>query len=99
MMFVDARIPVVMGGLAEVGPEDALLSGEAVEHRVVEHRLGCACCVGRDGVGQALGRLFQARARGEVAWFRRVVVVGVAATAVAQALADDPLAAAWFRAG
>ena len=93
-MFVDARIPVVMGGLAEVGPEDALLSGEAVQHR-----LGCACCVGRDGVGQALGRLFQARARGEVAWFRRVVVVGVAATAVAQALADDPLAAAWFRAG
>ena len=36
---------------------------------------GCTCCVPRGPVAEALGRLFLARARGEVAFFRSVVAV------------------------
>ena len=52
-------------------------------------------------VAQALSRLFLARARGEMGFFRGVLAVTVTAAgqeAVLTALADDPLVSAWFKA-
>ncbi len=63
------------------------------------HAAGCACCVARGGAGVALGRLFERRAREEVAFFRRVLVVADEAgrVAVVEALLGDPLASGRFR--
>lgn len=64
------------------------------------HVPGCACCVARGPAAVALDRLFQRRARGEVGFFRRVVVVTATAEGdmeVWSALRNDPLASARFR--
>ncbi len=63
------------------------------------HAPGCACCVPRGPVAEALGRLFLARARGEVAWFRSVAVLASLAgeAAVRAALAEDQVSAGRFR--
>ena len=110
--FLDARIPVLFGDAAEAGPTDALLieglgawaAGRAWftadAARAAAHPAGCACCTPRGGAAQALSRLMLARGRGDGVFFSRVVVVARSAAgrrAVAQALAEDPLAMAWFR--
>jgi len=70
--------------------------GSAVERIAAPaHAPGCACCVPRAALAAALHRLFVRRARGEVPFFRRIVVAAEA-EAVAAALAD-PLVAARFR--
>ena len=72
----------------------------ALATRMATHPLGCACCAPRGPVAGALGRLFLARARGEVAWFRSVVVVtrtAAGADAVRAALVGDVVTAARFR--
>ncbi|MGC1408937.1 MAG: hypothetical protein WA864_08360 [Acetobacteraceae bacterium] len=63
------------------------------------HAPGCACCVPRDPAAQALGRLFLARARGEVAWFHSVAVLASPAgkAAVRVALARDQVSSRRFR--
>lgn len=63
------------------------------------HSAGCACCAPRSAVAQALSRLFLARARGEVGFFRRVVAAagGETAAAIREALAEDPLVSGCFR--
>ena len=110
-MFIDARVPVVFGTLAEAGPDDALLiEGDAVapEGRVVvrlsgdaaaSHAAGCVCCVPRSAAGSALAGLFLARGRGDVAFFRRVFAVTDDPAAIRAALDDDLLASGWFRVG
>jgi len=68
--------------------------------RVPTHPLGCICCAPRGPVAEALGRLFLARARGEVPWFRSVVAVTHAAggvDAVRAALTGDVVTTARFR--
>jgi len=90
----DPRIPVFVGDPAQAGPGDAVVregGGEAPLHGV-----GCACCAPRPALARALARLFMARARGEAAYFQRVIVSGDAA-AVAAAIAADPVSAARFR--
>ena len=59
----------------------------------------CRCCVPRGPVAEALGRLFLARARGEVAWFHSIAVIATPAgeAAVRAALAGDQVAAGRFR--
>jgi hypothetical protein len=94
--FVDARIPVVFGNAA--GPEDVLL----VEgpNWAAGHVVGCSCCGGRNEAGRALGRLMVARGRGDVVFFRRVVVAlksDAGRAVLLAALADDPLASVFFR--
>jgi hypothetical protein len=106
---MDDRVPVRFG---RAGPhEAALIEGDAaaaVGRPVVRfvlspglpgHLAGCACCVPRAPVAEALGRLFLARARGEVAWFRAVAVLASPAgeAAVRAALAEDRVAAGRFR--
>lgn len=110
---LDARVEVVCGPVAAWRPGDALVvEGEqpapaeaplARLHLLAPppHPAGCACCVARSPAADALSRLFLARARGEVPFFRRVLVAGSAAAeaAVRQALAGDPLLLARFRDG
>ena len=104
----DQRIELVFGGKVE--PTDAVLlagSGPAPQAVAIErfsptpapgHGIGCACCAPRSQASLALARLFLARARGEVAWFKRVVVLADPAThaALRAALADDILTRARF---
>jgi hypothetical protein len=69
--------------------------------RVATHPLGCACCTPRGPVAEVLGRLFLARARGELPWFRSVVAVtcsAAGADAVRAALIADVVTTARFRA-
>jgi hypothetical protein len=107
---IDARVPVVLGQLADADADDALLiegedsgPGRAAARfdvAVAVHAPECACCAPRTGAALALNRLFQARAKGEVPFFRRVVVVTRTAEGdmeVWSALRADQLTAARFR--
>ena len=60
------------------------------------HPAGCTCCVARSEDALALDRLFLARVRGEVPWFRRVVVPADD-PALRAALTADPVLSARFR--
>ncbi len=112
MTQIDDRIGVRFGPASDAGPEDAvLIEGDAAADRPAAahfilpprlgaHPIGCACCVPRGPVSAALGRLFLARARGELPWFRSVVAVtrtAAGAEAVRAALAGDVVTAARFR--
>ena len=105
LMF-DARVPVVFGNRWDAQEGDVVLAGTMdgpPGHGVVDapgHAAGCTCCVARTPAAQALGRLFLQRVRGEVDFFRRVLVEGQALeAAVRDALQSDPVAAARFRLG
>jgi hypothetical protein len=109
----DDRMPVRFGSGDAAGPDAALLveGDEAVPrgHAVARFRLtpglighpfGCACCIPRGPVAEALGRLFLARARGEVAFFRSVVAVvatQAGEAAVRAELGEDQVSAGRFR--
>ncbi|HST74721.1 MAG TPA: hypothetical protein VLJ20_05055 [Acetobacteraceae bacterium] len=112
---IDARVPVAFRAAAAFAPEVALLlegdrpapegavvarfSPDLGQSDLAGHGADCACCVPRGAVAQALGQLFLARARGEVSFFRSVIVVcGAAGHAeVLAALATDPVVSARFR--
>src|SRR3954452_17837379 len=97
----DDRVPVHFGPpqagdavLVEAGM--MVPSGHPAAHFTLApglagHAAGCACCVPRGPVAEALGRLFLVRARGEVAWFGAVAVLATpaGAAAVRAALAAD----------
>ncbi len=109
MQFTDDRVPVRFGD--PEADEAVLVEGEAtvrcgrtaarfrLSPAMAGHAMGCACCVPRGPVAEALGRLFLARARGEVALFRSVAVLATPAgeAAVRAALAEDQVAAGRFR--
>ena len=104
MSRIDARIPVFFAtepaeaeGVAWL-VEDAAVA--AWDSREAGHVAGCTCCVSRSPVAEALGRLFRARAVGEVPFFTRLGVVPASAAgeaSVRQALATDGLASACYR--
>ena len=95
-LMLDARVPVVFGNRCDAREDDAVLAGGL--DGVPGHEAGCACCGTRTPAAQALSDLFMQRARGEVAFFRRVLVEGhTAEAAVRAALQLDPVAAARFR--
>lgn len=56
------------------------------------HDSGCACCVARPSQADPLTRLFQARARGEIGFFRSLVasLPGPEADSLRAALVSDP---------
>ncbi len=100
----------MLGLLSEVGDGDALLMegaagvcAGALESFVPAaggHGAGCACCVTRVPAAVALDRLFQRRVRGEVEFFRRVVVVTATVEGemeVRSALRSDAVVSARFR--
>ena len=109
---VDARIPVSLvpdagalaGALAGGKPAAVLgaeggVASESFAAGCAPHAVACACCQGRGEAAQALDRLFQARVRGSVPWFDRVLVLdeGSVGAEIKQALAADALASARFR--
>ena len=108
---LDARIPLVFGRVEDAGPDDAvLMEGDGpvavagavariVPAAVADHAPGCACCLPRRPVAAALGGLFLARARGEVPFFRRVVVVVADDVQIRAEIAGDPLVSGRFRLG
>jgi len=99
----DGRIPVLLAGAGIAGAGAAVLPAGAAARFTVEagvHAVGCACCVPRSDAARALARLFLARARGEVALFRRVIAVTASPAgraAVTAAVTGDVLASARFR--
>lgn len=108
-VLIDARIPVVIGDPTVVVRSDAvLLEGDVAAPPLAaavgrfgasatSHQPGCACCRPRGQAAEALGRLFLARVRGEVAFFNRVVACVQDRDAVNAALTGDALVAARFR--
>jgi len=114
---LDARIPVSLlpadalaDALAAGKPAAVLGAPEGQTYGVASerfaagaspHLVACACCQGRGEAAQALDRLFQARVRGTVPWFDRVLVLdeGCVGDEIRQALAQDSLAAARYRLG
>jgi hypothetical protein len=104
MSRIDARIPVFFAAeAAEAEGVAWLVEDPAVaawDSRDGGHASGCACCVARSPVAAALGRLFRARAVGEVPFFNQLGVVAASegsAAAVRQALETDGLASACYR--
>jgi hypothetical protein len=98
------EVALLIEGAATPAPPGVAVArfeaGEGKVEGVAPHAAGCACCVPRHPVADALRRLFQARARGEVPFFRRVVAVCTTdrgTELVDVALALDPTARAWFR--
>jgi hypothetical protein len=65
-------------GAAVVAPDGVAVGGGAAVERVGAvprlHAIGCACCSPRAALARALARLFVRRARGEVGFFREVLV-------------------------
>ena len=96
-LFIDARIPVVFGA-AMPGPADAILVPDP-SWDAAQHPAGCGCCGARGPAALALDRLFQARVRGEIPWFDRVVAPREAGALLGEAIAADALSAARFRLG
>lgn len=110
---MDARVPVCVGRPDTIAAGDAVLiegtahgpAGHPVARftlPVTGHISGCACCLPRGPVAEALSRLFQARARGEIAFFRAVLAIPATAAgevAIRAALTEDVFVAARFRAG
>jgi hypothetical protein len=111
MIMHDSRISVVFGPLEAAEPGDAVLFEGEVQPFAgasvgflpsARHAAGCACCTGRSAAGRALGSLLHARARNEVPFFTRVLVVVATDTGradVATALLSDPIASGCFKPG
>jgi len=96
IMF-DARVGVAFGVCSDARDGDFILSDGL--SLTAGHAAGCTCCTSRTPASEALGRLFVQRARGEVEFFRRVLVVSDEAGegAVRAALEADPVVSARFR--
>ena len=98
-MRIDARIPVVFAPTPPLADDHVVTEGIGVSPEPA-HAAGCACCTARGAVGSMLGALFFARARGEVGFFRRIVVRAESTAfraAVADAIEADPVASACYR--
>ncbi len=100
---VHFAIPVVPGDAVLLGASGTAPAGLPFARigtaNLTNHQANCACCNPRDTIGMALGALHQARARGQVAWFNRLVVLAPPENwpAVRAALTEDRLAAARYR--
>jgi len=96
-LMIDARVAVAFGTLSDVNEGDAVLEGVLLAQ--TNHTVGCACCTPRTKAAEELSRLFLQRARGEIGFFRRVLVISDAAgeEAVRAALRADPLVSARVR--
>ena len=104
MSRIDARIPVFFSTQTDEAEGVAWLVEDpavaAWDSRAGGHVAGCTCCMSRSPVAEALGRLFRARAIGEVPFFTRLGVVPASAggeASVRQALETDGLASACYR--
>jgi hypothetical protein len=105
MIRIDARIPVFLAAAPDDAAKDVAWLVENPDEapwdsRENGHVIGCACCVTRSPVAETLGRLFRARAVGEVPFFTRLGAVPASPdgeAALRQALETDGLASACYR--
>lgn len=91
----DERLPVLLGHAVARDGDLRLAMPPAARHTAA-----CSCCGGRDPLAVALARAFMERARGELAWFDRVVIEPTDRQDIerlAAVLADDPVTRARFR--
>jgi G3E family GTPase len=89
---------VLINEFGEVGIDHLLV--ETLHDEVVLLNAGCLCCTVRGELVESLRALFLRRARGEVSFFRRVIIetTGLADPApILQTLTADPLVAARYR--
>jgi hypothetical protein len=106
----DARIPIVMGtppGLDDAAfvedgrdmPTDVYAVRFALAGASPGHMAGCACCTLRGPAADALGAMFQARARGAAPFFKRISILASPAgeAAIRDAVANDLVCRARFR--
>jgi hypothetical protein len=106
----DTRIPIVLGG--KPGPNDASLvedgrnmpeTGYSIRFALAGglpgHIAGCVCCSLRGPAADALGAMFQARARGTAPFFTRVIVLASpeGEAAIRDALTADVVTQARYR--
>ncbi len=109
-MVSDLRIPVIFGRADHAGPDDALLAEGGHPQAAMSftasaadgHAPGCSCCAPRSEAARALASLVQARARGEVPFFRRVVActaTEAGRAALEAALAGDAVVASCYSTG
>jgi hypothetical protein len=105
MTRIDARIPVFLANTPDNAAKDVIWLVENPDEapwdsRENGHVAGCACCVTRSPVADRLGRLFRARAVGEVPFFMRLGAVPAGSAgeaALRQALETDGLVSAFYR--
>jgi hypothetical protein len=103
MVRTDARIAVFLAEAADAALEGVFwLVEDAAAPWAGEagHAPGCACCVARSPVAEMLGRLFRARAVGEVPYFTRLGAVPagpVGGAALRAALESDNFVSFCFR--
>jgi len=74
----DIRIPVRIGPIGTACPDSHVLVASEMAGfgaRPAGHMSGCACCMPRGALARSLSRLFLARVRGEMAFFREVLLV------------------------
>ena len=108
-MPTDDRIDVIFAPAAAAVVPDALLTdvppppgfaGAVARFAAgagMAHSIGCGCCGGRAPAAVALAGLFTARARGDVAFFTRVIADVRDAALVQRALEDDIVVRARFK--
>jgi hypothetical protein len=111
-LFMDARIRLRIGAAEDAGSTDALLVegeigalGRSAQAcftlpQATAHPIGCACCLPRGPVAEALSRLFLQRVRGDVPHFAEVIAVPSSAegeAAIRTALHNDAVVCARFR--
>jgi hypothetical protein len=104
---IDARIPVRFG--VPSSEQAAFLVEQGVTTQAAPamrfalpqtgHVPGCECCAPLGPIAAALRALFIARAKGDLPFFREIVVLASPAgeAAVRETLAADALLIAWFR--
>lgn len=102
-LWLDGRIAVTLAPAAP-GQQRALrIVAEATvceADQATTHPPGCACCGARAPLALALDRLFLARVRGEMPFFRAITIAcaGDGARAAARdTLEHDPVVASRFR--
>ena len=95
-----ADTAVLINEFGEVGLDHHLL--ERIDDNIVLLQSGCLCCTIRGELAEALRSLHSKRERGEVLWFRRVVIesTGLADPfPILSTLHADPVLRHHFRAG
>ena len=99
----DDQVLLLPGGASALRPEPGWmlvlrLPEPAMRPLPGGHAPGCACCTGRAPSATSLTGLFQARARGQVGFFRALVAIlpGQEAADLRDALVTDPFLSGCF---
>ncbi len=93
-----ANTAVIINEFGEIGLDHLLVESSSDDMTVLNS--GCLCCTVRGDLIETMGRLFLRRAKGEIPFFRRLLIetTGLADPApILHTLMTDPLVAARYR--